>query len=146
MGVLSNVMFTSLKIRNVGKIPVNLKFIENREEKDLKNEDHKNCIKSNIVSKPIVVSSSKSKNKEVFQYCIYMKRENMKEWFDYNITILPDADINLTLFFGSGPDTRNKIEKNGNLILIFYTEKGTKCVAKWNEEKCKEWMKKQENS
>lgn len=138
-----NALIITLDVKNIStkKRFIRLKFLSDNEENIAPNMNmYKLFYDSNKVVNPVFLKNV------AYQCFIYMKREKQKA-YDDNIIIPPETSCIFTLIIGKDKSTDEKItDELNNADFVFFTDKGTKCVAYWDKEKCKEWMKKQENT
>lgn len=138
-----NALKITLDVKNIStkKRFIRLKFLSDNEENIAPNMNmYKLFYDSNKVVNPVFLKNV------AYQCFIYMKREKQKA-YDDNIIIPPETSCIFTLIIGKDRSTDEKItDELNNADFVFFTDKGTKCVAYWDKEKCKEWMKKQGNT
>lgn len=146
--VYRNVFEVSVEVQNNGRSDLSLRFINDRN--NFKPNVKKEIIANFYDNSPFYKANSVEKymkfNKSIFKYCIYMRKlEELNKWL-YEIIIPPKDKVTLFLLIGRDENKQENLKSiNQNTSLEFRTENETKCVAKWNKQKCKEWMKKQEN-
>lgn len=143
-----NIFEISIEIKNNGRNDLLLRFINDRN--NFKPNKIKGMIPNFYDNSPFYKANNVEKymkfNGAVFKYCIYMRKlEEIDKWI-YEIIIPPKYKVSLFILIGRDENKQENLKSiNQKTSLEFRTENGTKCIANWDNKKCKEWMKKQEN-